>query len=168
MNFFKSRSWGRVLAGVLLSSAGLVCLIVTTLFLARDASIWVFGRSVEAEVLELRLERADDYEEGELSFEYFVRYQFATSNGRVVVSSSPISGIEWSGLTEGSLIDIRYFPLYPEHNRLDDSRYVPLLVCTYIPLVFLSWVVLSSGWYLVRTGLSRSKGQSWHSFLGRA
>lgn len=57
------------------------------------------------------------------------------------------------GLEKGGAVDVVYFPPYPAHNRLDDSRYVPVLACTYVPATALSLAALLSGWHLVQPDL---------------
>ncbi len=165
MSFATKRSWGRLLAGVLVLSLGLACVLVTAFFLLRDVSIWILGRSVEAEVVDLWLNQTNEAAEGELTFEYYVRYRFTTSNGRTITRDSPVSGIEWSGLSPGSRVDVRYFPLYPQHNRLDDSRFVPILACAYVPVVLICGLIVAGGWHLIQTGLFRSKGRSLREIL---
>jgi hypothetical protein len=68
----------------------------------------------------------------------------------------PESGI--GGMQRGSPVDVVYFPPYPAHNRLDDSHYVPLLACAYLPLVVLGMVGVLGGWRLIRPGPAGSKG----------
>jgi hypothetical protein len=57
------------------------------------------------------------------------------------------------GMEEGATMAIVYFPPYPDHNRLDESRFIPALACAYVPLVFLSIVGLVAGWRLLRSAL---------------
>jgi hypothetical protein len=144
----------KAVAGALLVLFGLVCLAVVLVSLARDLPIWVLGRRTQAEVLETWLEQTRSNDEGELSFEYFVRYQFTTSRGRVLTSVSTIGVNEWSGLEQGDLIIVVYFPPYPAHNRLDDSRFVPIYACTYVPTVVLGWAGLVFGWRLLQPALA--------------
>jgi hypothetical protein len=52
------------------------------------------------------------------------------------------------GLEKGGMIDVVYFSLYPSHNRVDDSRFVPALACAYIPFLFLCALFVAVGWRL--------------------
>jgi hypothetical protein len=55
-------------------------------------------------------------------------------------------------LAKDASLAVVYFPLYPAHNRLDESRYIPLLACAYVPLILFSLGALGAGWRLVRPG----------------
>ena len=140
------------IGGGLLFAIGLLVTAVTIFFAAKDFPLWVFGKHVQAEVVETWVERIDnlqDREGGELKFAYYLRYQFTTPGGRVITKTSKASAIEWSNMSEGTSIDIVYFPLYPQLNRLDDSRWVFFLSCTYIPLIVISLIGLRVGWYML-------------------
>jgi len=144
------RGFGRTVAAILLLIVGVVCLAFLVYSLANDLSIWVLGRHAEAEVMELGVIRTSEAEEGELTFDYFVKYRFATPGGQVIVDSILLDVREWGALTEGGPLDVVYFPLYPQHNRVDESRYVTVLACAYIPLAVLTWGILGAGLYLLR------------------
>ncbi len=60
----------------------------------------------------------------------------------------PQEGI--GGLQEGGTIAVVYFPLIPQHNRLDESRFVTMLACTYVPIVLVGVASLIAGWRLFR------------------
>jgi len=145
-----SRPAGKTLAGVLILILGLICLAVLVVSLAKDLSIWILGRHVTAEVIDSWYELNEGQEESEFSARYFVAYRFTTPRGRVVDGASEVGGMEWSSLGIGSPVDIVYFPLYPLHNRLDDSRFVLFLALIYAPLVFLAWAGLTAGCHLLR------------------
>lgn len=53
------------------------------------------------------------------------------------------------GVDTGETIAIVYFPLYPAHNRMDESRYVPFLACTYLPLIALAGAALAGARHLL-------------------
>jgi hypothetical protein len=144
------RGIGKTAVALLLLIVGLACLGFLVYSLANDLSIWVLGRHAEAEVMELGVISTNDVEEGELTFDYFVKYRFATPGGQVVVDTVLLDVREWGALTEGGPLDVVYFPLYPQHNRVDESRYVTVLACAYIPLVLLTWGILGAGLYLLR------------------
>ena len=140
------------IGGVLLLAIGVVVLGITLFFAAKDFPLWIFGKHAKAEVIEIWVERSDEIQErdeGELKFNFFVRYQFTTSRGQTITDTTTASATEWSGMWEGLLIDIVYFPLYPKLNRLDDSRWVLFLSCTYIPLIVVSIIGLRVGWYML-------------------
>jgi hypothetical protein len=56
---------------------------------------------------------------------------------------------------EGRPIAVTYFPLYPAHNRLDESRSVPILACTHVPFVVLGDALLVLGPQLIRSSGNR-------------
>lgn len=144
------RGVGRTAAAILLLIIGLVCLGFLVYSLANDLSIWVLGRHTQAEVMELGVIRTSQADEGELTFDYFVKYRFSTPGGEVIVDTVLLDVREWGALTEGGPVDVVYFPLYPQHNRVDESRYVTVLACAYIPLAMLAWGTLGAGLYLLR------------------
>ncbi len=57
------------------------------------------------------------------------------------------------GVERGSTIDVVYFPPYPAHNRLDESRFIPVLACSYVPLIAIGLVGWMGGRRLVRSAL---------------
>jgi hypothetical protein len=85
-----------------------------------------------------------------------------------VTTTKPVSVNEWGGtlpparkipeeppsfvanqsLEQDRPIDVVYFPLYPRHNRIDDSRYVPFLLLTYVPVIGITFALLALGQYL--------------------
>jgi hypothetical protein len=152
--------------------------------LAKDLSLWIFGVSTTAQVVDQWAEATNAGEQQELRFRYYVRYRFVTPNGRVVVSTKTVAVQEWAGVGHGSRgqagvdfytgeakgpaapvyqeqehlsewaagglmgaakVDVVYFPLYPAHNRLEESRFVPLLACTYVPFLALASLALLAG-----------------------
>lgn len=146
----KERALGRTVVGVLVLVFGLVCLTLLVVNLARDLSLWVLGRRVTAQVVDSRYEMIDVADGAEFTARYFITYEFTTPAGKVVTGTSQLGGMEWSALGVGSPVDIVYFPLYPSHSRLDDTRFILLLAITYLPLIFLTWAGLTLGCYLLR------------------
>lgn len=144
------RSFGRTLGGVLLLVLGILLLAWMLYSWARDLSIWVLGQPVEAEVVELWVERTSDNVEGDITFRYFVRYRFQSPSGEVFIRTSAVDVREWGSLSEGGTVDVVYFPLYPQHSRLDEARFVSLLGCAYIPFTVVALASLMGGWYLLR------------------
>jgi hypothetical protein len=134
---------------------GLACLTFLLFNLVQDLTIWVLGRPATAKVLELSVVRTNDVDEGELTFDYFVRFQFDTSSGKVITSTSRLDVREWGALNEGGELEVVYFPLYPQHNRIDESRLVSMLACAYLPFTLFTWASLGVGWYLIRPSQMR-------------
>jgi hypothetical protein len=109
------------------------------------------------------VERIDDGSTSEMQFEYYVRYRFSTPDGKIYTRSNSLSAQEWSSLSIASadspdisqlqnlpphttydmlakgLVEVVYFPLYPQHSRLAEGRYVLFLVCLYVPFLVLIW-----------------------------
>jgi hypothetical protein len=153
----KGYSLVKILAGVLLMVFALICLAVMVFNLAQDISIWALGRHTTAKVVDSWTEQTNGNQEGELAFRYFIRYQFTTLDGQVITGISSIGANEWAGLGVGSHVGVVYFPPYPGHNRLDDSRFISLFACTYLALGFLIWAGLVAGWQLGRPALANLK-----------
>jgi hypothetical protein len=154
--FLEDRPLGRTLAGALMLLVGLVFLTIVVYYLAQDVSLWFLGRRTVGEVLTLGVERTSENTEGELTFKYWVKYRFTTPGGQVIIDTSTADVREWAALAEGGPVAIVYFPLYPAHNRLDESRFISVLACAYLPLLLVTWASLGVGWYLLQPGRSRS------------
>jgi hypothetical protein len=157
----------RTLVGSFLLTVGLGCLTFLVVNLTTDLSVWVLGRRTSAEVVAAWIEGTSEENATEPTFEYFVCYRFATSSFEVFTRTTRVGVQEWGGLGmggpvgaiyqeqqkvpnhgvrgEGISVAVVYLPLYPAHNRLDDSRFVPLLACAYVPLIGLSWAGLAAG-----------------------
>jgi hypothetical protein len=108
------------------------------------------------------------------TFRWFVRYQFKMPDGQVVTGVSRISANEWAALgngaplevsyegeaprdqrfgavADGGWVNVVYLPAYPAHNRLDESRFVPVLACAYVPLTLLGCAGLAAGRSLIQS-----------------
>lgn len=157
-SLFQNRQPGKVLVGALLLVCGLACLGFVLYALGRDLSVWVLGRQTDAEVVELSVVRTSSIDEKEMTFDYYVAYRFTTPGGQSISNSVKADVREWGALYEGGPVSVVYFPLYPAHNRLDDSRFVSLLACAYLPLMVASWTALGVGLYLIQPGGVR---ESW-------
>jgi hypothetical protein len=61
--------------------------------------------------------------------------------------------IEFGGgaLAEEDRVPVVYFRLYPHHNRLDQSRFIPAFACAYVPLVVVGVGALVAAWRLLRS-----------------
>lgn len=145
-----ARSVGKTVVGGLLLILGLLCFGLLIYGLVTDLSLWVLGRRTVAEVVDLWVERTSESDAQELTFEYFVSYRFSTPGGKVTNSSSRLDVREWGALELGGDVMVVYFPLFPQHNRVDESRFVPMLACAYVPLLVVAWASLGAGWYLLR------------------
>jgi len=142
------------IGGVLLLAIGVLFLAATVYYALQDVPLWVFGKQTKAEVVELwveQLNQIDKREGGDLQFSYNLKYKFTTPGGKVIIDDATAGPMEWSGMWEGQQVDIVYFPLYPNLNRLDDSRWAAFLSCTYIPLIAIAFIGLRVGWYMLRT-----------------
>ena len=175
---------------MLLLVGSLVCLAGVSTNMAQDISIWVLGRHTTAEVVDAWIKQIND-DAREPTFQYFVRYRFTTSRGQVFTGTSRVGVQEWAGLgmggpvaavyqeqenvpqysagglAERGTVTVVYFPLYPAHNRLDESRFIPILACAYMPLIFLGWIGLAAGRHLVRPS-ARIFSKSGGDLPGRA
>jgi hypothetical protein len=149
------RTWGQLLLGGFLGLAGLALLVFLLYSLASDVSLWAFGTDTVAQVDELSVERTSPADAEELTFRYHVSYHFTTSNGRIIRNASTLDVREWGNLKVGGPVDVVYFALYPAHNRLEESRYVTVLACAYVPLFIAAWALLGLAVYLVRPGSRR-------------
>jgi hypothetical protein len=59
--------------------------------------------------------------------------------------------IEFAGgaLAVEERVPVVYFRLYPQHNRLDQSRFIPAFACAYVPLVVAAVGGLLMAWRLL-------------------
>lgn len=55
------------------------------------------------------------------------------------------------GEEQGSPVAVIYFPPYPQHNRLDDTRYILILLLSYVPFAVVGGAVLWGGWHLLKS-----------------
>lgn len=185
---WEENRWLRMAVGVALLVVSLILCIFVTVNLAKDGSLWLLGKRTTAVVLDSWAEQAGQEEAGALTFEYFVRYQFTTSDGREITATSSVGSAEWvgvgygqqsgvrhdvfderavdpaapvyqeqkhitehtaGGMEKGSSLAVVYFPPYPSHNRLDESRFVSILACAYVPFAFLSGICAVVGFRII-------------------
>jgi hypothetical protein len=161
--------WVRRLAGATVVSVGLALLAFVVLSLVQDASLWVLGRRTTAQVVGAWIEQDVEARPETPTFRWFIRYQFGTPDGREVTGVSRVSAAEWAAMghsdplevvnrqggsvpqpgvgavEDGGSVDVVYLPAYPAHNRPDESRFVPVLACAYVPLILLGWAGLAAG-----------------------
>jgi hypothetical protein len=148
---------------------GLALLVLVGFNLVQDASLWVLGRQTEAQVVAAWIEQDTQERADAPTFRWFIRYQFKMRDGQVVTGTSRVSAQEWASIggadpvdvvyeereigeqgdvgavEDGSWVDVVYLPAYPAHNRLDESRFVPVLACAYIPLILMGAAGLAAG-----------------------
>ncbi|MFC2023829.1 DUF3592 domain-containing protein [Chloroflexota bacterium] len=146
--------------GALLLTLGLACLVFLGFNLVKDLSLWLLGRTLSGQVVDQWVERLDDRQQGELTFRYLIRYRYTTPNGQTFTKESTLSSLEWSGLTEGSPVSVIYFPLKPEHARLEDRRYAMVYLCGYLPFGLMGWVAMRAGWNVIRSTSTGSENDS--------
>lgn len=190
LTFLEEHPLVRRLIGLGLLVGGFACTVFVAYSLARDGSLWLFGKKTSAVVVESWAEQTSAEGAPEVTFDYFIRYQFQTENGQVITASSRVGAGEWigvgygqqasvrhdamddqaqpaaapvfqdqkhitehtsGGMVEGQGVDIVYFPLYPVHNRLDESRFVALLACAYLPFVFVGVSAIIVGLRIARS-----------------
>lgn len=142
----------KTLIGVIVLGFGIIAGIAVVSYFARDVSIWFLGQRAIAEVVDTWYEVTGENEQGEPVFQYYIRYRFTASDGQVLERDHTVGVNEWGALRIGSPVIVGYFPLYPQHNRLDNARYIPFYACSYVPLAFLSVAALMVGWNMIRSG----------------
>ncbi len=157
----------RTLLGVLLLAFGLILAVAMAIYLVNDLTIWVLGKTVVGEVIQMDYVEAGQNSIGEPLFDYLVVYEFTASNGRSFVGTSSVSATEWSGLGEGALVLIGYFPLYPRHNRLDNTQFIPVYAVAYGMVTILSAAGVIGGWSILKSMYSSRKGPFWTDVLQR-
>lgn len=146
--FFTDKSLVKMLGGLALLALGLLFSFLLIRNAVRDFPIWFFGDGVLGVVEEKWYEITGEEDAEELTFKYFVRYNFISPDGEKITESTSLSAQEWSALIDGGAVRVVYSPLNPSNNRIDDSRFKPLLLCSYIPFLILSIIFVVLGWNL--------------------
>jgi hypothetical protein len=136
------RLQGGRIAGFMILMIGVILSVLLLSTLVRDIPVWFLGRKVFATIEETWYENLSD---DEYFPAYFFRYRFTTSDGEVVVGSSRVPEDEFMGYQAGSEIMVKYSPLNPSNNRLDDSRLMPFLLCSYIPFILICSFAVAAG-----------------------
>jgi len=155
------KAYSKRIGGIVLMTIGLIIFILLVKNMLKDFPIWFFGRDATAVIVENWFEKVDEDDLYNIDYQYYVRYRFTASNGEVIVDTSSVSANEWSGLGAGREVLITYSPLDPSNSRIDDSRYMPILLCSYIPFFILCWLGLMSGWRLLDLQLKNAEQQPW-------
>lgn len=117
--------------------------------LRHDVPIWFFGQKVPATIEEtywgdLNLD-GENRNRDARNLEYYFKYQFTTSKGEIIIGTSKVTEEDFLIYYPGSEIMIKYSSLNPSENRIDDSRFVPFLLCTYIPFILICLFILVAG-----------------------
>ena len=158
--FSTNRSFWKIIAGLVILTLGILLSVFLIKFSISDVSIWVFGKTVYGVVDEKGYELVDETA-GELTFTYHAEYSFRTDDGERFTGITSLSAQEWSALIEGGDVKIVYSPFDPSNNRIDDSRFVPLLMCSYIPIILIAWFLLIQGWNLLYGEFKNAKEPHW-------
>ncbi len=144
----------KIVFGALLLIIGLGAAGFTLTNLAEDLSLWIFGRKTTGYVTDRTAECTGGEDgEGEMTCEYFIQYEFLASSGEVITRTTGVAAQEWTsigGPEQGSPVAVIYFPPYPQHNRLDDTRYIVLLLLGYLPFAVIGGGALWGGWHLLK------------------
>jgi hypothetical protein len=119
--------------------------------LLHDLPVWFFGRKATAILEEKWWEDVNEVDQagGVRNLDYYFRYQFSLPDGETVTGSSKVTEDEFLSYGPGREIVIKYFPLLPSINNVDESRIVPFLLCTYIPFILICLFALAAGKELI-------------------
>ena len=148
-------SVGKKIVGFVIFAFGLILCILLIKNAAKDFPIWVFGRQTTGVVEKKWYELVGENNAGELAFDYFLSYKFASPNGETLTGSTSLAAQEWMAHEEGGEVDIIYASFNPSINRVDDSRFRPLLACSYIPFILIVWFSLVWGWNILSEEFKR-------------
>jgi hypothetical protein len=161
-NFLSNQhSIWRKIAGIGFLVLGMSIAVLLLISAYADFPLWVLGKIRGGVVEEKWYELIEENDVGELSFNYFVSYSFSTPEGKTFKGSSQLSAQEWSALVEGGEVMVVYNQFNPSNNRIDDSRFRPLLICSYLPLIFLAWLLLTQGWEIITSEFFVSRPELW-------
>jgi hypothetical protein len=149
------------IAGVVLLIVGLVFFALLIRNTVTDFPIWFFGQHTTGVVEEKWYELIEQENSNEFAADYFLSYRFTDANGQIISGNSQMAAEEWSAYVEGREIPIVYSPLSSANNRVDDSRFVPLLLCAYIPFIIVIWFSLKQAWGILSEWLKKNETDSW-------
>ena len=141
----------RRIAGFIVLIIGVTLTALLLKSLLHDIPVWFFGRKVTATLEEKWWEDVNEVDQagGVRNLNYFFRYQFSLPNGKTFVGSSKVTEDEFLSYIPGSEVVIKYFPLIPSINNVDETRIVPFLLCTYIPFILICLFALAAGKELI-------------------
>lgn len=57
---------------------------------------------------------------------------------------------EMGGVQEGGIVQVRYFPLIPSHNSLENTRFIPVYIIGYTVVLILGLFGLIGGWSMLK------------------
>ena len=154
-------SLGRKTIGFVMLALGILLVILLAINAFTDFPLWIVGKTVDGVVEEKWYELIDENEAGELTFTYHLRYSFTTADGEKIEGISDLSAYEWSALIEEGRVRVVYSSFDPSNNRVDDSRFRPLLICAYVPFIFITWIFLSQGWEILSGEFVLNKSDLW-------
>jgi hypothetical protein len=149
------------LAGVFLLVVGLAFLALLINNIVTDFPIWFFGQHVNGVVEEKWYELIEQENSNEFAADYFLRYRFTDADGKIISGSAQMGAEEWSAYVEGMEVPIVYSPLSSSNNRVDDSRFMPLLLCAYIPFIIAIWFSLNQARNILSEGFKKPETNSW-------
>lgn len=152
------RSIGKQGLGIILLVLGVGIFVFISFQLFDDLQIWFFGYQTTGTVVNKGYEQIND-DSYNKEFEYYLEYEFHAADGRPLSGSSSVSVAEWSMYPMSGDISILYSRLDPTINKIDDSQYLALFVCAYIPFIILGLLSLSSGWEMAGIRLRRKGGE---------
>lgn len=119
--------------------------------MVRDLPVWVFGQKTLATIEDKWYENFIMEEAAKKDFNpiYLFKYKFITPDGREFFGESQVPDNEWLSYAPGGEIMVKYSRWNPNNNRLDDSRLMPFLLCSYIPFILICWFAFAAGRELV-------------------
>ena len=156
----KRISFTNLLGGLLLAAVGIGLLIVFINFSYKDFSIWFFGKEVIGTVEKTYYVQTGE-DAGVRTYQYYIDYVFTTEDGETYQGTTELSINEYGLFREGGDVKVLYSPLSPTNNRVDDSRFVPVLFCSYIPVFLIILLTLVSGWRLITGEIIKPEPAPW-------
>jgi hypothetical protein len=135
------------IAGFTILGIGAVLIVLLFNSLLQDVPVWFFGRRADATIEDKWWEDLDleNSEQGVLNLKYYFQYRFETSKGEEVIGKSQVTEEEFLSYQPGGKITVKYSVLNPSANRIDDSRFVPFLLCSYTIFILISLFLLAAG-----------------------
>lgn len=135
------------IAGFVVLIIGAILLVLLISSLIHDVPVWIFGQKTTATIQETWWQDQDtkNLNKDDLNLVYFFSYQFTTTDKEVIIGSSQVTEEEFISYQPGGEIKVKYSRLDPSENRMDDSRFVPFLLCTYIPFILICLFLLAAG-----------------------
>ncbi|MCB2180219.1 hypothetical protein KQH54_03770 [bacterium] len=135
------------IAGFIVLLIGAVFSIFTLKSLWHDVPVWFFGRQATA-VIEDKWWEDYEMDKGDRAtyyLKYYFKYTFSTTKGEVITGTSKVTEDEYMGYAPGGELVIKYSIFNPNVNRVDDTRFVPFLVCSYIPVILICAFLIIAG-----------------------